>query len=113
MKERWRITVPSRRSELAAILERKLREFEEKRGLLIHTYPHRSVAPILADAIIFAEKEHPRFWRPDAHRATRLTRVISNAHDNFDRANRWRDLYPYDESAKFLADAIPRFEVER
>jgi len=113
MKERWRLTVPGRRRELAALIENKVIEFEQSRGKFAHTYPHRSLAEKMTIAVILAEKGEPHLLKPDGSRLDRMARTLENVHVAFDKENRWTDGYEHDKAAVYVANAISRAEITR
>lgn len=113
MSKHWRITTSQRRKELVDLLITNLMEYDRRNAKCIHTYPHRSVAEKMADVVVLAEKGQPRLLGPDAHRVSRLARVIENAHHAFDHDHGWRDSYHHDRAAMFVAEAISRAEVKR
>lgn len=114
MKPRYRITVPGRRNELVDLIVGKMIDFEKSVTKFCYTYPHRSVAEKIAIAVIVAEKGEPHLLKPDAQRLTRMARVISNVHQQFDKDKSWNDGFcKHDEEATFLAEAISRSEITR
>jgi len=113
MKERWRITIPSRRRELTALIENKLMEHDKSRALFARTYPYATVAEKMAAAVITAEKGEPHMLCPDKGRETRMARAISSTQDQFDKDKSWFCRYDHEQAAAYLVRAIVRSETTR
>ncbi len=111
MKARYRLTLKERRSELSAVLKNALIEFDRRHALLIHTYPHASVAESMADAVINLEKGEPHLLIPGPLRLDRLAVAIVTAHREFDTKNKWGDGYDHDKPGPFLAKAVSSAEI--
>lgn len=111
MKLRYRITVKTRRAELASVLKHALIEFDRRERKLIHTYPHGSVAEKMADAVIALEKDENLLIIPSPIRLDKMAVAISNAHKEFDRINRWSDGYDHDRAGLPLAKAVSGAEI--
>lgn len=113
MKARWRITIQSRRRELAALVENKLVEHDKSNALFAHTYPYRTVSEVLAEAVVLAEKGKPHLWKPDEHRRADLIMVVSKTQSQFDWKHSWYCRYDHEKAATYVVDAIVRAEITR
>ena len=113
MKERLRITLPHRLTELTGLVESVLLDPKAVGCNPIHTYPYLAVAQRIARALIRMERGAPRLLVRDDGREQRFIRLVDDEHSIFDREHLWQDRYSHDRAARAVVAAILTREVRR